>query len=199
MKKRRTYYRTAEKKQGGSRTAYYLDMVFFGSFFLGIVWANLLGSNSKNRFFMLNEYYFQQLKYAKIDCGGLLVYLLENRIPFLILFLLLSFTVAGILVQILFTGYFGASFGFLCVIAITNFGWRGIVYMGGFLFPHYIFYVLFYFLFLKIFQKKKEGIPMEQREIAASTGILVLLFVLGLLSESYVNPVFLKKLIQIFW
>lgn len=196
MKRRqRTYIETGKKER--RKAVFHLDMVFFLSFFVGIVWANLLGENSKNRFFMLNEYYLQQLKYMDIDHNGLFLYILENRLPLLLLLILLSFTLAGILVQILFVGYFGASFGFLCVMAITNFGWKGIVYIGGFLFPHYIFYLIFYLLFLKLLVRKKDGMESGGKEWMMQTGILAALLVLGLLSESYVNPVFLQRLIKI--
>lgn len=195
MKRNKKSYIEAGKKEGRTMSAYHLDMVFFLCFFVGIVWANLLGDSSKNRFFMLNEYYLQQIKYSKMDYNGLLLYILENRLPYLLLLVLLSFTMAGILIQILFVGYFGASFGFLCVMAITNFGWKGLVYIGGFLFPHYIFYIVFYLLFLRVFIKKKEGIPTGKKELMMQAGILMFLLVLGFFSESYVNPIFLKKLI----
>ena len=67
---------------------------------------------------------------AKLDYNRLFLYILENRLPLFGVLLLLSFTVVGILIQILFILYFGVSFGFLCVMAITNFGWKGILYMG---------------------------------------------------------------------
>lgn len=197
MKQSGKCYVEAGKRERRTMSAYHLDMVFFLCFFVGIVWANLLGDNSRNRFFMLNEYYLQQLKYSKIDYNGLLLYILENRLPYLLLMVLLSFTLAGILIQILFVGYFGASFGFLCVMAITNFGWKGLVYIGGFLFPHYIFYIIFYMLFLRIFIKKKEGITTGRKELMMQAGVLIFLLILGFFSESYVNPIFLKRLIKI--
>ncbi len=197
MRRDRKGYVEAGKKERRTMSTYHLDMVFFLCFFVGILWANLLGDSSRNRFFMLNEYYLQQLKYSEIDGNGLLLYILENRLPGLLLMVLLSFTLAGILVQILFVGYFGASFGFLCVMAITNFGWKGLVYIGGFLFPHYIFYIIFYLLFLRIFIKGKEGISTGKKEKMIQAGILILLLLLGFFSESYVNPVFLKGLIKI--
>lgn len=201
MKKKKKLYLESGKqkgKQGRILSTYHLDMVFFVSFFVGILWANFLGTSSKNRFFMLNEYYLQQLKYAKLDYNRLFLYILENRLPLLVALLLLSFTVVGILLQILFIVYFGASFGFLCVMAITNFGWKGILYISGFLFPHYIFYIAFYLMFLRIFWKKKEGIAMTQKELVMQSCILVLLLAAGLLVESYVNPIFLKKMLKIF-
>ena len=70
--------------------------------------------------------------------------------------------------------------------------------MGGFLFPHYIFYIAGYLLFLKIFWKKKEDMAMTQKDLVMQTGMIVLLFVIGLLVESYVNPIFLKKMLKIF-
>lgn len=179
-------------------TYYHLDMVFFVSFFLGILWANLLQENSRNRFFMLNEYYLQQFKYAKIDYNDLLLYILENRLPIWILVLLLSFTAAGILTQVFFVGYYGVSFGFLCVIAITNFGWKGFLYMGGFLFPHYFFYLPCYLMFLKVFYRKKEGISVEQKTLMMQIGMMVLLLVIGIFVESYVNPPMLLKMLKIF-
>ena len=176
-KKRRTYIEPKKQKgkQGRILAVCHLDMIFFVSFFVGILWANFIGDSSKNRFFMLNEYYLQQLKYAKLDYNRLFLYILENRLPLFGILLLLSFTVA-----------------------ITNFGWKGILYMGGFLFPHYIFYIAGYLLFLKIFWKKKEDMAMTQKELVMQTGMIVLLFVIGLLAESYVNPIFLKKMLKIF-
>lgn len=125
-KKRRTYIEPKKQKgkQGRILAVCHLDMIFFVSFFVGILWANFIGDSSKNRFFMLNEYYLQQLKYAKLDYNRLFLYILENRLPLFGILLLLSFTVVGILIQILFILYFGVSFGFLCVMAITNFGWK---------------------------------------------------------------------------
>lgn len=115
-KKRRTYIEPKKQKgkQGRILAVCHLDMIFFVSFFVGILWANFIGDRSKNRFFMLNEYYLQQLKYAKLDYNRLFLYILENRLPLFGILLLLSFTVVGILIQILFILYFGVSFGFLC-------------------------------------------------------------------------------------
>ena len=108
-KKRRTYIEPKKQKgkQGRILAVCHLDMIFFVSFFVGILWANFLGDSSKNRFFMLNEYYLQQLKYAKLDYNRLFLYILENRLPLFGVLLLLSFTVVGILVRILFILYFG--------------------------------------------------------------------------------------------
>ena len=39
---------------------------------------------------------------------------------------------------------------------------------------------------------------MTQKELVMQTGMIVLLFVIGLLAESYVNPIFLKKMLKIF-
>lgn len=39
---------------------------------------------------------------------------------------------------------------------------------------------------------------MTQKELVMQTGMIVLLFVIGLLVESYVNPIFLKKMLKIF-
>lgn len=186
----------AEKRPGDG--VHHLDMVFFVSFFAGIVWANLLGDGSRNRFFLLNEYYLQQIKYTKVDYNGLLVHILENRLPALLLLGLLSFTLAGILTQIFFVGYFGISFGFLCVMAITNFGAKGMVYLFGFLFPHYLFYLAGYLLFLRLFWKAKEGAFPERRQMLIQILLLGICMVSGILSESYVNPVFLQKLLKIF-
>ena len=119
-KKRRIEPKKQKGKQGRILAVCHLDMIFFVSFFVGILWANFIGDSSKNRFFMLNEYYLQQLKYAKLDYNRLFLYILENRLPLFGVLLLLSFTVVGILIQILFILYFGVSFGFLCVMAITN-------------------------------------------------------------------------------
>ena len=55
-KKRRTYIEPKKQKgkQGRILAVCHLDMIFFVSFFVGILWANFIGDSSKNRFFMLN-------------------------------------------------------------------------------------------------------------------------------------------------
>lgn len=177
---------------------YHLDMVFFCTFFLGILLANLLQGKSKNRFFMLNEYYLQQFKYTKINTNQFFFYVVENRLPIFALLLLLSFTVVGILTHIVFVSYYGLSFGFLCVMAITNFGWKGFFYVIGFLFPHYLLYLFCYLLFLKIFYRKKEGQHTEQKTMILQIGVVLILFLIGMLLEGYVNPVLLSKILKIF-
>lgn len=198
MVKREKSYVRQGKHERRKITVYHLDMVFFLTFFVGIMWANLLGENSKNRFFMLNEYYIQQLKYMEIENTNLLLFILEKRIPVFILLILLSFTAAGILTQMVLVSYFGVSFGFLCVMAITNFGWKGLIYTAGFLFPHYIFYLIWYLLFLKVLKNRKDGVHTGKKESLGQTGILILIVVVGILLESYVNPMILQKILKVF-
>lgn len=184
----------------------WLEYVFFGSFFAGIILANLCGKESLGQFGVFNTYFLKQFQYARIQDGDLLAYIIETRTPILAIIILTGMTRFWYQLQILFVIWNGGIFGFLCVSGIMNLGPKAIFLMVTALLPQYIFYVLMYLILLKTFgqiHQSKEVVYGSSKEsnrfwLLFVSGLVIAVFLLGLLSEAYINPFFVKKIIKIF-
>lgn len=184
----------------------WLEYIFFGSFFMGIILANLCGKERLTQFGIFNTYYLQQFQYAEIQSTGLLSYILEIRLPILGVLLLTGMTSFWYPLQVLFVIWNGGILGFLCVSGIMNLGAGAILLTGTALFPQYIFYVLLYLLLLESFRRlhAQREVCQVGRQNKKSIGFLViagliaLTFLLGVLTEAYINPLLMKKVIKIF-
>ena len=74
---------------------------------------------------------------------------------------------------------------------------RNSVYGRFFVSTLHILYCRLSAIFKNILEKER-GHGDDAKELVMQTGMIVLLFVIGLLVESYVNPIFLKKMLKIF-
>lgn len=183
-----------------------LEYIFFGSFLLGIVFANLCGKENLGQFGIFNTYFLKQFQYAKIQDTDLLAYILETRVPVLIILILSGMTSFWYPLQILFVVWNGGIFGFLCVSGIMNLGAGAILMMGTALFPQYIFYVVMYLILLKTFSQihaPKEVVYGGSKEsnrlwLLFVSGLVLAIFMIGIMAEAYINPFLMKKVIKIF-
>ncbi len=92
-------------------------------------------------------------------------------------------------VNSIFLIWSGFSFGFLCVMAISNIGAGAIWLMMIALCPQFIFYVSGYLLLLKLEEKYQCGKEHGKLgEWILLWGIILLLFFIGFLTEAYLNP-----------
>lgn len=182
------------------------EFVYFISFFLGILLANILGFEQLEQYGILNEYFIKQLLYVSINYNELFLYVVENRGVIFLLLLVFSITRLGMPVHFLYIAWNGFSFGVAMVSVIANFGIKGILVLCGFLFPQYLFYVLLYLLIFVIscyWQERQEsgqnpslGIPKVML-VAVVIVLLVGFFMLGVITESYVNPYIIEKIVKI--
>jgi hypothetical protein len=184
----------------------WLEYIFFVSFLIGIILANLFGKDNLGQFGIFNTYFLKQFQYAKIQDGDLLAYIMEVRTPILFILILTGMTGFWYPLQMIFVVWNGGILGFLCVSGIMNLGPGAILLMGTALFPQYIFYVFMYLVLLKTFNQihsPKDVIYGSAKEskrfwILFVAGIVIAIFLLGLLSEAYINPFLMKKVIKIF-
>lgn len=190
------YMEQAVSKQ--KRKIRWFEMIFFLFFVFGIILANLFKESQMNQYGVINSYFIQQLKYVEIRGGDFLVYIISKRLPLLILLCVLGMTALYRAVHGCFLGWAGFSLGFLCVAAIRNIGAGAVGLIVISLFPHYLFYGAGYGILLHTQRQYQEELRRRPRlEWCAVWGVIVLVFVLGMLSEAYVNPslcqFFLKK------
>lgn len=186
-------------------------IILFLAFILGILWANFMGRERTAGAGILNDYFIEKFKYASINGENLFFYIAGERLPLAVVLILLAFSSFGMALGMINLGWQGFSIGFMLSAAVSKYGARGILLIFGGMFPQYIAYMAVYTgicgvsVFLRqrrqnIIQSGK--VSKEQMRLygmGAATGVvLLLLFVTGIFLESYINPIFFKKILNFF-
>lgn len=181
------------------------SVFFFLVFLSGVISANILGIVSGRELGAVSEYFVSRFLYADIKGQELFPYLFYKRVPGFFLLLFLSVGIYGTWIADGYISYLGFSAGFLSVIAIMHYGIRGVLLMLGFFLPQWLFYapvlaVWHYGLrsYKGVGERDMYGERKKTRhmKIAGSFVIALVLLMLGLFVESYVNPFFLQKIIR---
>ena len=179
-----------------------LNMFFLLSFVLGVVCMNLWKENQASLMLMLQQFLRWSGNGLEMAPGDLFAFLLKERG---LLFLVLVFFGSGKYGKLfhgLFVTYLGFGVGLICTSFLLVFGAVGILLVAGSFFPQFLFYFLIYFLLVKglrIWKRQREGktgaVSAKERGIIVCFYVLlVLILLLGVLSEAYVNPVILEKI-----
>ncbi len=181
-----------------------LKYVFFVLFFIGVLAANILGKESLQQMGIFNTYYLQQLQYAGIDETELLLYLLKERLTILFLLGIFGITEFWYPVHLVYVAWNGGALGFLFVSAISGLGMKGILLVLLSLFPQYIFYVALYLVLLEVHTLLHNGMRNgsggrgKGGRYLLGAGLIFVLFVFGILTETYINPHIMKNILRIF-
>lgn len=201
--------RRGEMEKGRSMWTRLMEGSLLGAFVAGIFLANLMGREAVSNAGILNDYFVEKFQYTEINGQNLFFYVVGERIPLLLLLLSLTLTSLGMAGGILMLSWQGFSVGFMLSAAIAKYGVKGILLVLGGVFPQYLFYfpvyVLYCYLTVHLRQRlnrDKAGNGSERGYIygawlIAAVGLL-LIFVMGIFLESYINPVILKKILKIF-
>lgn len=201
--------RRGEMEKGRSMWTRLMQGSLLGAFVAGIFLANLMGREAVSNAGILNDYFVEKFQYTEINGQNLFFYVVGERIPLLLLLLSLTLTSLGMAGGILMLSWQGFSVGFMLSAAIAKYGVKGILLVLGGVFPQYLFYfpvyVLYCYLTVHLRQRlnrDKAGNGSERGYIygawlIAAVGLL-LIFVMGIFLESYINPVILKKILKIF-
>lgn len=154
---------------------------------------------------VLSDYLIQQYKYMDLDTGRLFYYILEQRILWPLLLWGLGLTGVGILAAAAWCGWLGILGGVLIGIGAARFGFGAIPFCICALLPQGLFYLPAWTLLLRgILQRHSRG---EKKHFSLRTadwrygGILLVsgaLFLLGILTESYINPLLMKQILRLF-
>lgn len=203
------YWRQRERNpKNGPVWAQIMKVGLLGAFVAGIFMANIMGREAVSNAGILNDYFVEKFQYTQINGENLFFYILGERIPLLLLLLLLAFSAFGIIGGILMIGWQGFSVGFMLSSAIAKYGMKGILLVLGGLFPQYLFYLPVYLLYCYLTVYLRQRLYMERRGqmldrgyicaagLLAGAGLLFL-FVAGIFLESYINPVILKQILKI--
>lgn len=172
--------------------------LFFLIFLGGVVCANILGITSGRELGAMNEYFINRYMYANIQGQELFLFLFYKRIPEFFLLFFLSIGIYGTLIVDGYICYLGFSVGFLSVIAIMNYGIKGILLIFGFFLPQWLLYAPAIVLWRHELRFYKEAERGKKRRIKLAALIVAAgsLLLFGLFAESYINPFFLQKIVR---
>ena len=187
----------------------YMRLIVLFCFVLGIIGANLVDKSKMSGFGLWNSYFIEKFKYARIRPGELFYYILEQRLPVMLLLILLSVTGLGLWIGGAFLAWQGFAAGFLMAASVVSYGAKGILLMGTAFFPQYLLYIPVYVacIYLTVFFRDRIRVRGEgsgrlhRKEYFLFLAICLLflgLYITGILLESYVNPFLLKKILKIF-
>lgn len=170
-------------------------IVFLLCFLLGIVTANVLGAESFQKSGTLTRYFLKQFQYAQISFYELLWTVGRRRLFLFGCLLLFGMLVRGRLIHFLFLAWSGFAFGYFCVLALGGFGAKGLLLCVTALFPQFFVYVPVYLALATLcMQRRKHAI--WQKTLAVL--LLFSVWCVGILLESYINPIILQKMLKIF-
>jgi hypothetical protein len=168
---------------------------FLLSFLAGVLLANLTGSDSRGLQNSLTYTYLGVLEDARPGFVELFFYVALRRFSLFFVLLFLGTGPRGIWAHRLFAAWSGLSYGYLCVLMVSVVGGYGIL-LGAFsLFPQCLLYVPVYLGLLEL----GLGEPVNRRwKRLLCVLFLIFLLLIGILLESYVNPILLQKLLKMF-
>lgn len=167
-------------------------VIYIGLFCLGILsgvlFIRLSGHGAKSHLILCSEYFLYQYAYETVEYRELLFYVLINRVPLFLILLVAS--LSKYKKRITGGGLCVCSFGMTYLIGVTmlRYGLRALALVIGLMTPQIIFYTQSVHLLLR----KKSPVPWK------SYGWGGIFFILGLLAEVYVNPRWLRFLLELF-
>lgn len=161
-------------------------------FFAGILYANLISRQYLTISGIFNEYFLKQYARTDVVAEEYIWYIIGVRgLPFAA-FILLGFTrirkaaSAGLL---LWTGF---SCGLVTVASVMKMGIKGIALCLVGITPQFFFYIPAYIVLIWYFYTYPQS-----RWNNSKTMFVILAFLVGLVLEGYVNPIWMKAFIKI--
>ena len=177
--------------------------IFVAGLFAGILIMNLGKSILLENTGLLDEYTLYHMKYMTVDGSALFYYVLKERFGQLIVLAVLSTTYLGLAICGGTTLWYGICAGTFLAAAMMRYGIKGILLVVVGVFPQYIIYVPGMILMLYWCQSLYRSIYLEKTEIQPWHWIvrligIFLLFVVGCILESFLNPILFRGLLQFF-
>lgn len=175
--------------------------LFLTGFVAGVLYLVAFGRTAADRTSLMSAYFFSKYQQVEFASEELFFYTLRSRMTLFTLVWLAGVTGFGGIAVPLCLLWLGAALGITASAAAMQMGFGGILLCIASGLPQFILYVpAVYGLFRKIF--RMEPLRREWRGSSARRqafllwGLGFLLFLVGSLLESYVNPIFLKTILK---
>lgn len=175
---------------------------------IGIIVAQVLKGLYWNNINILDASYLKKIRDTNIDYSALLGYVYWNIFKPFILFWVVCMTALGIPYIGLCLIYLGFQSSFFITIISMKYGFKGILLIFGYTFPHYLIYIPIIFLcfrcgfslcqsmhYQNISKKGRSELILKHVIFIIVLGILL---TLGGLLETYTNTFILRKILGLF-
>ena len=175
--------------------------VLLGVFLGGIVFALFLVNSMRTYFSqqagIFSDYYFRQVKYRNPGGNKMLWYLLGKRMKWAVLAMGVPLFEMSIPCMVAYMAWMGFSLGLMFSILILKFGGKGFLMGLLGIFPQALFYAIgSVILFDALYLWERRGSAGKIFPLGNVLKGMVMLF-LGILTESYVNPLCLKLVFRL--
>ncbi len=168
----------------------FLLLYLFG-FLFGIFYANTISKEFIMNIGIFNDSYLKHYLESSINEQKYALYLMKIRsVPFILL-LILGLTKLRKMIAAVFLVWTGFLIGVITSVAVMKLGIVGIFFNIISLFPHFIFYGLEYIILLLNISRRD-----KVKWSPFSLAVMILLFVMGVIMESYINPVLMKMFLK---
>lgn len=202
------------KRYTSGQRIHYIYVFLFG-FFIGVMLMNLWREILTLGTGFLDEEMLYQMKYAQIDLNKFFCFVLEKRVIWFGLLAVLATTYLGIAVTYGAAVWGGIAGGMLIAAVSLRYGLKGILLLVGIFLPQYILYIPAFLMLLNWgyhtccvmyfparvyteneypFRNKKSFLIRQGLQLLT----IFLVVIIGILLESYVNPIFLTKILKNF-
>lgn len=160
-------------------------------FFIGILYENMVSKTGNYRMDLFRKSYLEEYLQIEVIAKEYLWYVVKTRFITLAIFFILSCVKWKKIFAIFSVGIIGICFGMLTSSAVLQIGAKGILLCFAGLFPHGIFYGLVYGMLFTYWY----GYPQRHWN-HTKTVFVVFMFLVGILMETYVNPIIVKGIIR---
>lgn len=168
--------------------------IFMLGFFCGILYTNMISEGYVMVTNVFHENFLREYSNLHLVSWEYMMYLTRKR-----LLPLLFLAVAGVTkgrkpMAILFVSWTGFSAGVLAVTAVLRMGSAGMLFCIAALFPHFLFYIISYFMILWYLF----GYPKISWN-RTKTIFIAFMYFTGIVSEAYLNPQIIGFLLDLFF
>lgn len=172
-------------------------------FLVGILFTNIFGKAYILGVGLLGEYFLLHFRYTQINYSRLLSYVFQERIKWFLIVSILGITNIAIPVIGAVFVWLGFSSGVLLSVSILKFGIKGIIICLSAVFPQFLIYIPVYLIYsdklldMKLTNKNTAWRKQRVMQYVLFLLIGVLVMMIGVVLETYVNPIILKQVLQL--
>lgn len=174
------------------------NWVILLAFLGGVLFANMLGKDLLTNYGILNSYYLDRYTCHEIDCDRLFCYVLMERMKMVAIVVILGRFVGKKHLFCAAESLLAIAFGILITGATMNLGIGGVFIALAALFPQWFFYQITFIGYVQTSLWHIKGVGKEGIAYVVTLFVLGLLFLIGIIAESYLNPWILSKILKFF-
>ena len=180
--------------EANKKTMAFFLLLTAAGFLGGILMMQLMGDKFMEAGGIFSYEWISRFLYMEIDCTGFFYYCLQRRLLLTLILFLAGISFLAVPSGGVFCFFLGLIYGMELSIASAQLGLQGPLIFAATCFPQAFLYIpgfILYLVFILRFRQHKKTLAVFL--------LILVLFTIGCLLESYVNPVVLHKILKSFY